>query len=181
MNTDSYSKKIKRIIFTESEIKSRIAETGECIAMEYEGKPLLIIGILNGSFIFMSDLCRAIPIPCEVAFMRTQSYFGGTVSSGSVDILMDVDQDLSQYNVIIAEDIIDTGRTLAEVVRLLRARNPKSLKIITLLDKPERRVTELNADISLFTIPDVFVVGYGLDCGELYRNLPYIAEYNVEE
>ena len=110
--------------------------------------------------------------------MCAQSYYSGTSSSGIVNITMDLQQDISRYHVVIVEDIIDTGRTLNDIANLLKARNPLSLKIITLLDKPERRVVELNTDLSLFTIPDLFVVGYGLDCGELYRNLPYIAEYN---
>ena len=108
--------------------------------------------------------------------MCAKSYYSGTVSTGVVKITMDLQQDISNYHVIIAEDIIDTGRTLNDVKKMLLARNPLSLKIITLLDKPDRR----KADLSLFTIPDLFVIGYGLDCGELYRNLPYIAEYDEE-
>ena len=126
----------------------------------------------------MADLCRAITVPCEIAFMCAKSYYKGTTSSGIVKITMDLEQDVSQYHVIIVEDIIDTGRTLNDIVKLLKARNPLSLKVITLLDKPERRLVEFDADITLFTIPDYFVIGYGLDCGEYYRNLPYIAEYN---
>ena len=117
-------------------------------------------------------------IPCRVDFMQTKSYFGGTESSGKVDIIMDLSHDVSKYHVIIVEDIIDTGRTLSEVIKIIRSRNPLSLKIVTLLDKPAKRKTDLNADISLFTIPDLFVVGYGLDYDGYYRNLPYIAEYS---
>ena len=109
--------------------------------------------------------------------MCAKSYYDGTVSTGAVKITMDLEQDITDYHVIIAEDIVDTGRTLSDVVKLLRARGPRSLRVVTLLDKPSRRVVDFNADISLFTIPDHFVIGYGLDCGELYRNLPYIAEY----
>ena len=129
----------------------------------------------------MADLCREVTVPCEVAFMAAKSYFSGTTSSGNVQITMDLEQDISNYHVIIVEDIIDTGRTLNEIVKLLKARNPLSLKVITLLDKPSRRVVDFEADVTLFTIPDYFVIGYGLDCGEHYRNLPYIAEYNTGE
>ena len=128
----------------------------------------------------MADLCREITVPCEIGFMCAKSYYSGTVSSGAVKITMDLDQDISKYHVIIVEDIIDTGRTLKDVVMLLKARNPLSLKVITLLDKPSRRLVEFEADEALFTIPDLFVIGYGLDCAEYYRNLPYIAEYNEE-
>ena len=130
---------------------------------------------------FLADLCRAITVPCEVGFMCAKSYYDGTVSTGVVKITMDLSQDVSNYNVIIVEDIIDTGRTLSDVVKLLKSRSPLSLKVVTLLDKPSRRLVDLKADMSLFTIPDKFVIGYGLDCAELYRNLPYIAEYDEKE
>ncbi|MDE5564813.1 MAG: hypoxanthine phosphoribosyltransferase, partial [Oscillospiraceae bacterium] len=128
-------------------------------------------------FVFLAALLREVPVPCEVDFIEAKSYYNATSSSGSVAITKDLGYDISNYHVIIVEDIIDSGRTLSEVNKLFKARNPKSLKIITLLDKPSRRVVELNADYSLFTIPDYFVIGYGLDFGEYYRNLPYIAEY----
>ena len=147
---------------------------GAQISREYEGKPLLLVSILNGAFVFMADLCRAITIPCETAFMCAKSYYNGTSSSGIVKITMDLMQDISGYHVIIAEDIIDTGRTLNDVLKLLKARNPLSLKVITLLDKPERRTKPVEVHYSGFTIPDAFVVGYGLDYAEHYRNLPYI-------
>ena len=166
---------------TTQEFQKKIKAVGAQISQEYEGKPLLLVSILNGAFVFMADLCRAITIPCETAFMCAKSYYNGTSSSGIVKITMDLMQDISGYHVIIAEDIIDTGRTLHDVIELLKARNPLSLKVITLLDKPDRRLVDLNADVSLFTIPDHFVIGYGLDCGEIYRNLPYIAEYAEEE
>lgn len=181
MTTQEFQKKIKRVLISEEEIQNKIKAVGAQISQEYEGKPLLLVSILNGAFVFMADLCRAITIPCETAFMCAKSYYNGTSSSGIVMITMDLMQDISRYHVIIAEDIIDTGRTLHDVIELLKARNPLSLKIITLLDKPDRRLVDLNADVSLFTIPDHFVIGYGLDCGEIYRNLPYIAEYAEEE
>ncbi len=174
---ENFNSKVKKVLITETEIQNKIKEVCNEINNIYDGSPLLIVGILKGSFVFMSDLCRNISVPCEIAFMTAKSYYNDTVSSGEVTITMDLEQDISKYHVIIAEDIIDTGRTLNEIVKILKLRNPLSLKVITLLDKPERRVVDLKADISLFTIPDVFVIGYGLDCGEYYRNLPYIAEF----
>ena len=180
MNSETFRKNIKQILIPEADLQAKIKEVGAQISKEYDGKPLLLVSILNGAFVFMADLCRAITIPCETAFMCAKSYYSGTVSTGVVKITMDLQQDISNYHVIIAEDIIDTGRTLNDVKKMLLARNPLSLKIITLLDKPDRRLVNLKADLSLFTIPDLFVIGYGLDCGELYRNLPYIAEYDEE-
>lgn len=171
---------IKNIIISAAEIKEKIRETARLLDERYRGKPLLLVSVLKGSFIFLADLCREMTIPCEIGFMRVSSYYDGTSSSGNVNILMDLDCDISNYHVVIAEDIIDTGRTLSEVIKLLKSRSPLSLEVVTLLDKPEKRLIDLKADISLFTIPDLFVVGYGLDCGEKYRDLPYIAEYPDE-
>ena len=170
-------KKIKKILFSEEEIKKQIKLAGRKLSEEYEGKPLLIVGILTGSFMFVADLCKEITIPCEITFMGASSYYSGTTSTGEVRITKDISQKLSDYHVLIAEDIIDTGRTLKQITQMLREREPLSLKVITLLDKPERREVDFDADMSLFTIPDHFVVGYGLDCADYYRNLPYIAEY----
>jgi len=177
---EEYNKKIKRVLITEDEIKAAIAKTGKEISDSYDGHPILLVSILKGAFVFMSDLCRAITVPCEIGFMAAKSYYAGTTSSGVVKITMDLEQDISNYHVIIVEDIIDTGRTLNDVVHMLKNRNPLSLKVVTLLDKPSRRKVDFKADISLFTIPDHFVIGYGLDCAEYYRNLPYIAEYDAE-
>ena len=175
MTTKEFEQKIKRVLITEEEIQAKVREVGAQISREYEGKPLLLVSILNGAFVFMADLCRAITIPCETAFMCAKSYYNGTSSSGIVKITMDLMQDISGYHVIIAEDIIDTGRTLNDVIKLLKARNPLSLKVITLLDKPERRVKkQVKVDYTCFTIPDEFVVGYGLDYDQIYRNLPFI-------
>ena len=173
-----FESKIKRILITPEEIAAAIKEAGKKISDSYDGRPILLVSILKGAFVFMSDLCRAITVPCEIGFMCAKSYYGGTSSSGIVQITMDLEQDISQYHVIIVEDIVDTGRTLNDVVKLLKARNPLSLRVVTLLDKPSRRIVDFKADMSLFTIPDHFVIGYGLDCAEYYRNLPYIAEYN---
>lgn len=170
--------KIKRVLFTEEEIQAAIRKAGKDISDSYDGNPILLVSILKGAYVFLADLSRAITVPCEIGFMCAKSYYSGTVSTGAVKITMDLDQDVSKYHVIIVEDIIDTGRTLNDVVNLLKARNPLSLKVVTLLDKPSRRKVDFTADVSLFTIPDHFVIGYGLDCGEYYRNLPYIAEYD---
>lgn len=174
---EAFNKRIKRIIITEEEIQAAIQKAGKQISDSYDGRPILLVSILKGAFVFMADLCRAITVPCEIGFMCAKSYYQGTVSTGVVKITMDLEQDISRYHVVIVEDIIDTGRTLNDVVQMLKARNPLSLRVVTLLDKPERRIVDFKADISLFTIPDYFVIGYGLDCGEYYRNLPYIAEY----
>lgn len=172
---------IKRVIITEEEINQKLEEYGRLLSDEYEGKPLLLVSILKGSFVFLSDLNKKMTIPCEIGFMACKSYFDSTDSSGDVQIVYDLSQDISKYHVLIVEDIIDTGRTLSKVIEMLKQRDPLSLKIVTLLDKPSRRVVSIEADYTLFTIPDYFVIGYGLDYGEYFRNLPYIAEYNNPE
>ena len=177
---EEFNKKIKEVLITEKQIKEAIAKVGKEISESYDGRPIVLVSILKGAFVFMADLCRAITVPCEIGFMCAKSYYQGTVSTGVVKITMDLDQDLKDYHVIIVEDIIDTGRTLNDIVKLLKERNPISLKVVTLLDKPDRRLVDFKADYSLFTIPDKFVIGYGLDCGEYYRNLPYIAVYDPD-
>ena len=175
-----YNAKIKRVIITKEEIDAAIKEAGKEIDKIYDGRPILLVSILKGAFVFMADLCRAVSVPCEIGFMCAKSYYSGTVSTGVVKITMDLEQDIKDYHVIIVEDIIDTGRTLKDVVNMLKQRNPLSIRVITLLDKPSRRLVDFKADKALFTIPDFFVIGYGLDCGEHYRNLSYIAEYDSE-
>lgn len=174
---EDYNGRIKNILITKEEIDAKIKEAGKVIDSYYDGRPILLVSVLKGAFVFMADLCRAVTVPCEIGFMCAKSYYAGTVSSGVVNITMDLDQDVSGYNVVIVEDIIDTGRTLKDIYDLLKARNPLSIRVVTLLDKPSRRLVEFTPDLSLFTIEDRFVIGYGLDCGEFYRNLPYIAEY----
>lgn len=176
-STEQWKSKIKRVIISEEQIREEIRKAGAMINSVYDGSPILLVSILKGSFVFMADICREVTVPCEIAFMAAKSYFEGTVSTGHVEITMDLKHDISQYHIVIIEDIIDTGRTLNEIIKILRVRNPLSLRVITLLDKPDRRVVDLKADYSLFTIPDYFVIGYGLDYGEFYRNLPYIAEF----
>ena len=173
---EELEKGIKSVLISAEEIQEAVKNAAALIDREYQGKPLLLVSILKGAFVFLADLMKNITVPCEVAFMAAESYYEGTSSSGEVKITLDVKQDLSRYNVLIVEDIIDTGRTLKDVTEMLRKREPLSLRIITLLDKPERRVADLEPDWTLFTIPDKFVIGYGLDHGEYYRNLPYVGE-----
>ena len=177
---NDFQSKIKRVLVSEEEIKEALKKAGEMINSLYDGRPILLVSILKGAFIFLADLCREVTVPCEIGFMAAKSYYEGTQSSGIVKITMDLQQDISKYHVVIVEDIVDTGRTLKDVIKLLNSRHPLSLKVITLLDKPDRRIVDLEADLSLFTIPDLFVIGYGLDCGEHYRTLPYIAEFAEE-
>ena len=177
---EDYRGRIKKVLITEEAIAAAVKETGSWIDSIYDGHPILIVGILKGSFVFVADLCRAVSVPCEVQFMRASSYYTETVSSGEVQIKMDISDDIENYHVIIAEDIIDTGRTLLKVVDHVRAKNPRSLRVVALVDKPSRRAVDFNPDLALFTIDDYFAVGYGLDCGEQYRALPYIAEYSED-
>ncbi len=177
-NFEDYKKRIKRVLITKEEIDAAIVNAGKEIDKLYDGRPILLVSVLKGAFVFMADLCRAVSVPCEIGFMCAKSYYEGTTSTGVVNITMDLDRDVRNYHVVIVEDIIDTGRTLADICKLLQSRHPLSLHVVTLLDKPDRRLVDFKADLSLFTIPDHFVIGYGLDCGEYYRSLPYIAEYD---
>ncbi len=177
ISVEEYKKNIKRVLISKEEIDEKIKEAGKYIDSIYDGRPILLVSVLKGSFVFMADLCRAVTVPCEIGFMCAKSYYAGTESSGVVKITMDLDRDIKDYHVVIVEDIIDTGRTLKDIYNLLKSREPLSLRVVTLLDKPSRRVVDFKADYTLFTIPDYFVIGYGLDCNELYRTLPYIAEY----
>ena len=177
MDKEEYESKIKQVVISQEEIREACRRAGKYIDSLYDGRPILLVSILKGAFIFMADVLREVTVPCEIAFMVAKSYYSGTVSSGMVQITLDLSQDVSKYHLIILEDIVDTGRTLHDVVGLLKERAPLSLHVITLLDKPDRRVVDYTPDLSLFTIPDLFVIGYGLDCDEYYRNLPYIAEY----
>lgn len=179
-NIEDYRKNTVNMVVSEEKIREAVKNAGQSLNEIYDGTPLLLVSILKGAFVFLADLCREITVPCEIGFMTAKSYYEGTSSSGEVKITMDLQQDISKYHVVIVEDIIDTGRTLKSVAEKLRSRNPKSLRVITLLDKPSRREVEFNADMSLFTIPDLFVVGYGLDYAEYYRNLPYIAQLTVD-
>lgn len=171
---------INRVLITERQIKKALKKAGKYIDSIYDGKPLILVSILKGAFVFMADVCRNVSTPCEIEFMCAKSYYEGTQSSGTINITMDLGRDIKGSHVVIIEDIVDTGRTLNDIIKMLKERGPASLHVITLLDKPSRRLVELKADLSLFTIPDLFVVGYGLDCGEKYRNLRCIAEYKAD-
>ena len=179
-SVEEFNKRIKNILITKEEIDEKIKEAGKYIDAIYDGRPILLVSILKGAFVFMADICRAVTVPSEIGFMCAKSYYEGTESSGVVKITMDLDRDISGYHVVIIEDIVDTGRTLNDIMKLLSARNPLSLRVVTLLDKPSRRIVEFTPDMSLFTIPDHFVIGYGLDYNEYFRNLPYIAEYSED-
>ncbi len=177
LTKEQYENHIKCVRISAEEIQAKIKETGKIINSWYDGRPMLLVSVLNGSFVFMADICREINVPVEIAFMKAESY-SGTNSTGNVNITLDLKQDISKYNVVILEDIIDSGRTLKVIVEKLKKRNPLSLRVVTLLDKPSRRKVDFTADVVLFTIPDFFVIGYGLDCDEYFRNLPFIGEYN---
>lgn len=171
----------EKVLIDEKTLQKGIADMGALLTEEYRGRKLLVVGILKGSFVFLADLVRQIKLPCEIDFMAVSSYGSGTVSSGEVKIIKDIAQDLSEYDVLIAEDILDTGNTLSKLMVMLRERNPRSLKICVMLDKPTRRRANINADYTIFTIPDEFVIGFGLDCAEKYRNLPYIGIYTEND
>lgn len=178
MDRDNIYGHISQILITEEEIREKVREAGRMITEEYRDRPLLLVSILNGAFMFMADICRQVKTPCEIAFMSVKSYQGDS-TTGNVQIVQDIKRDISGYHVVIIEDIMDTGLTLRAVTDILRCRNPLSLKIVTLLDKPERRIADIRPDYALFTIPNLFVIGYGLDYNEAYRELPYIAEYSA--
>lgn len=177
-NLPDYAKNsINKVLISEQEIKDALKKAGEFIDALYDGKPIILVSILKGAFVFMADVCREVTVPCEIEFMCAKSYYDGTSSTGKVNITMDLHRDIKDCHVVIIEDIIDTGRTLKDIFAILKERNPASLSVVTLLDKPSRRLVEFTADVSLFTIPDLFVVGYGLDCGEKFRNLRCVAEF----
>ncbi len=165
---------VESVLFTEEELDRRVGELAEEINRDYAGKEVLLISVLRGSFVFMADLVRKLKVPCMVDFMACSSYGGGTSSSGQVKVTKDLSQSIEGMNVLVVEDILDSGRTLSYLLKLLEARKPASIRLCTLLDKPDRRVVPVRVDYSGFAIPDAFIVGYGLDYAERYRNLPYI-------
>ncbi len=175
MNND-----ILRVLLSEKELKARVAELGKRISEDYEGKNLLLIGVLKGSVVFMSDLMREITVKARMDFMAVSSYGAGVKSTGVVRILKDLDKDIHGFDVLIVEDILDSGKTLSYLKKILSERRPASIKIATLLDKPERREADIKADYVGFDVPNEFVVGYGLDYSEEYRNLPYIGVLKPE-
>ena len=163
-----------KVLFSEEEVDARIREIGEQISKDYEGKEVHMIFVLKGGTFFMCELAKRITVPVSLDFMSVSSYGNGTQSSGVVKIVKDLDETIMGKDVIVVEDIIDSGRTLSYLMELLRDRKPKSLRLCTLLDKPDRRVVDVDIDYTGFQIPDEFIVGYGLDYAQKYRNLPYV-------
>ncbi len=171
---------IKKILISHDEIVAAARELGQKLIEDYQGKNPILVGILKGSVPFMAELIKHIDTHIELDFMLVSSYHGGTSSSGVINIIKDIDQDIKGRDILFVEDIIDTGKTLKSLKELFEGRQPASVKIATLLDKPEGRLVEIEADYTCFTIPNEFVVGYGLDYEENYRNLPYIGVLKEE-
>jgi hypoxanthine phosphoribosyltransferase len=167
--------KISKILITEEQIKSKVKELGQLITQDYQGKDLLVVCILKGAMLFMADLVREIKVPLDIDTMVVSSYGTSTKSSGVVRILKDLDESIENRHILIVEDIVDTGLTLKYLKDNIFSRGPKSVKICSFLDKPEHRKVNIKPDYLGYSIPDEFVVGYGLDYAEKYRNLPYVA------
>ncbi|MBP3481094.1 MAG: hypoxanthine phosphoribosyltransferase [Clostridia bacterium] len=165
---------IKSVLISEKELEDKISELGARISKDYCGKNLLVLSVLKGASVFMSDIIRKITIPIQIDFMAASSYGKGTATSGSVKIIKDLDIDVSGFDILIVEDILDSGVTLSNLIKVLESRSPKSVSVCTLLSKPSRRKVEVPVRYEGFVVPDEFVVGYGLDYAEYYRNLPFI-------
>ncbi|MBQ1182903.1 MAG: hypoxanthine phosphoribosyltransferase [Clostridia bacterium] len=165
---------IESVLFSEEKIAEIVKNLGEQISKDYNGKKLLLVSVLKGSVVFMADLMRNITIPCEIDFMVVSSYGAGTKTSGNIKIIKDLNIDIADYDLLIVEDILDSGVTLSTLKKMLEGRKPASIKICTFLDKPERRKADIKADYCGFSVPDEFIVGYGLDFDEKFRNLPYV-------
>lgn len=168
--------KIGKVMISQDELEKGVSRLAEEVNRDYKGKEVIVLGILKGCFVFMADLIKKLDCDVSVYFMEVSSYFDGTVSTGKIKIKKDVDVDIKGKDVLIVEDIIDSGNTLTQLKEVLAEREPASVKICTLLSKPSRRQVELEADYTGFVIEDKFIIGYGLDCGERFRQLPYIAE-----
>lgn len=171
---------IQEILFSGEQLKTRVSELARQIEADYAGQEIMFIGILRGSFIFLADLCREVNLPCTLDFMSVSSYGGGTTSSGQIQIIKDLSEDISGRHIIVVEDILDSGNTLSYLLNILEYRHPASIRLCALLDKPERRVKPVRLHYCGFSIPDAFVVGYGLDYAERYRSLPYIGVLKPE-
>lgn len=171
---------IESVLINEQQIKEKVKEFGERITKDYAGKNLLVISVLKGAAVFMADIIREIKIPVRIDFMCVSSYGSGTTTKGSVKIIKDLDIDVKGYDILIIEDILDSGVTLSNLIKVLESRNPNSVKICTLLSKPSRRKVEVPVQYEGFEVPDEFVVGYGLDYAERYRNLPFIGVLKEE-
>ena len=170
-----------KVLLSEEEVDKRIQEIGDQITKDYQGKTVHLVCVLKGGSFFMCELAKRINLPVSLDFMSVSSYGSDTKSSGIVKIVKDLDEPLVGKDVLVVEDIVDSGRTLSYLLEMLKDRKPASLKLCTLLDKPERRVVDVNVDYTGFKIPDVFAVGYGLDYDQIYRNLPYIGEVVFDE
>ncbi len=168
------------ILFDEEKIAEIVKNMGQQISKDYEGKNLLLVSVLKGSLIFMADLMRQITVPCSIDFLSVSSYGAGTNTTGEVRILKDLDASLEGKDVLVVEDILDSGVTLSYLLKNLSARNPNSIRLCTFLDKPDRRRIDVHADYIGASIPDAFIVGYGLDYAEKYRNLPFVAVLKPE-
>lgn len=168
--------KIGKVMISQDELEKGVSRLAEEVNRDYKGKEVIVLGILKGCFVFMADLIKKLDCDVSVYFMEVSSYFDGTVSTGKIKIKKDIDVDIKGKDVLIVEDIIDSGNTLTRLKEVLAEREPASVKICTLLSKPSRRQVELEADYTGFVIEDKFIIGYGLDCGERFRQLPYIAE-----
>lgn len=171
---------VKKVLVTEEELYEITKKLGEKITKDYQGKKLLMVGVLKGSIYFLTDLSRHIDLPCQLDFIQASSYGSGTVSSGNIKITKDIADDLSEFDVLLVEDILDTGNTLKHIYDMLSKRNPQSIAVVTLLDKPSRRIADIKADYVGVDVPNEFVVGYGLDYDQYYRNLPYIGVLKEE-
>lgn len=167
-----------KVLISEEEIKAKIKELGKRISDDYKDKKLLVISLLKGSFIFTADLVRCIEVPTRIEFMTTSSYGHGKETTGKVNILSDLNIDIEGYDVLIVDDIMDSGLTMKVIKEHLQSMNPNSVKSCVLLDKPERRKVDITPDYIGFTIPDVFVVGYGLNYGDYYRNIPHVFTFD---
>ncbi|HAH78619.1 MAG TPA: hypoxanthine phosphoribosyltransferase [Ruminococcaceae bacterium] len=165
---------IQEVLFSRDRLKEIVQKMGAQISKDYEGKNLLMVSVLKGSVVFLSDLMRAITVPCSIDFMAVSSYGSGVKTSGVVKILKDLDIDLKGYDVLVVEDILDSGLTLSYILELLQGRSPKSIRLCTLFDKPDRRTVPVQADYVGTVVPDKFIVGYGLDYAQKYRNLPFV-------
>lgn len=179
MEENRVSEKI-RVLISEDEIEKRICDMGKEISEFYHGEPVHLVSVLKGGVFFTCELAKRLSIPVSIDFMCVSSYGAGTKSSGVVKVVKDLDEAIEGRNVLVVEDIVDSGRTLSYLLENLKSRKPKSLRLCTLLDKPERRVTDVQVDYTGFEIPDEFVVGYGLDYMQHYRNLPYIGIVDLD-
>ena len=169
-----------KVLISEEEVDKRIREMAAEISKKYEGKTLHLICVLRGGAFFMCELAKRLTVPVTIDFMSVSSYGDGTESSGQIKIVKDLDDSIEEREVLVVEDIIDSGRTLSRLMELLESRRPASLALCTLLDKPERRVVEVDVDYTGFQIPDLFVVGYGLDCAQKHRNYPFVGVVEIE-